>query len=510
MARQTPKVTIIGAGIGGLAAALRLSHAGFRVSVLERAATPGGKMRTLPTPAGPVDAGPTVLTMKPVFDDLFAAVGTRLDDHVTLEPEHILARHFWSDGTQLDLTADATESRENIAACFGEKSAQQFETFAAKSRKLFDAFEVPMMKNARPSQAALIAHVLKNPSLIMAMQPHLNMAQSLHRHFCEPRLAQLFGRYATYVGGVPNKAPSILSLIAHSEAQGVWRIKGGMHRLALAIEALAEKFGAEFHYNTHVTRLETENENVCAVHTNDGRRTTDVVLFNGDPRALTSGHLGPSTTSALRVSATQPRSLSANVLSFAARPNGLPLAAHNVLFSDDPSREYTPLIQGHAQTDPTLYICAEDRFGAATPPDLERFEIIMNAPTVPDNTTHSPQERQQCQTQILDRLRSFGLTFGPTPPDHALTMPGDFAQMFPASNGSLYGRSPQGLTAAFKRPTARTTIKGLYLVGGGAHPGAGVPMATISAQHAVAAIMQDLTLTSTFQPAATRGGMSTA
>jgi 1-hydroxycarotenoid 3,4-desaturase len=156
-----------------------------------------------------------------------------------------------------------------------------------------------------------------------------------------------------------------------------------------------------------------------------------------------------------------------------------------------------------------LYICAEDRFGGSNPSDLERFEIIMNAPAVPDDTTHSPKERQQCQTRILDRLRSFGLTFTPQPTDQMLTMPADFAQMFPASNGSLYGRSPHGMMAAFKRPTARTALKGLYLVGGGAHPGAGVPMATLCAQHAAGAIMQDLTLTSTSRQADMRGGMST-
>ena len=509
MVQPPPNVTIIGAGIGGLAAALRLSHAGLRVTVLERAATPGGKMRTLPTPAGPVDAGPTVLTMKPVFDDLFAAVGVRLQDHVTLEPEHVLARHFWPDGAQLDLTADRQESGENIAAVFGAKSALEFETFAIKMQKLFDAFDKPMMQTAVPTQAALIGHVMKNPSLILAMQPHLNMAQSVHRHFSDPRLAQLFARYATYVGSVPNKAPSILGLIAHSEAQGVWRVKGGMHKLAVAIEKLAVKFGAEFRYNTHAERIETQNDCVCAVQTRDGRIPTDAVLFNGDPRALAQGHLGQTPITAVPNDATEPRSLSANVLSFAARAHGLPLSAHNVLFADDPRAEYAPLIKGQTQTDPTFYICAEDRFGGSNPSDLERFEIIMNAPAVPDGTTHSTKERQQCQTQILDRLRSFGLTFTPQPTDQTLTMPADFAQMFPASNGSLYGRSPHGMMAAFKRPTARTALKGLYLVGGGVHPGAGVPMATLCARHAAGAIMQDLTLTSTSRQADMRGGMST-
>ena len=112
---QTPKhVVIIGAGIGGLSAALRLAHADVRVTVLERHATRGGKMRTVPSAAGPIDAGPTVLTLKPVFEALFADVDERLEDHVTLTPIETIARHFWSDGTQLDLYSDALASRESI------------------------------------------------------------------------------------------------------------------------------------------------------------------------------------------------------------------------------------------------------------------------------------------------------------------------------------------------------------------------------------------------------------
>ncbi|WP_439655675.1 NAD(P)-binding protein, partial [Sulfitobacter marinivivus] len=123
----------MGAGIGGLAAALRLAHAGARVTVLERHGTPGGKMRTLPSVAGPVDTGPTVLTLRHVFDDLFRAVGAQLENHVTITREEILARHFWPDGTTLDLMDDHARSVENIATAFGPRAAQQFEEFCART-----------------------------------------------------------------------------------------------------------------------------------------------------------------------------------------------------------------------------------------------------------------------------------------------------------------------------------------------------------------------------------------
>ncbi len=508
MTDTIPHVAIIGAGIGGLAAALRLSHAGLSVTVLERHSTPGGKMRTVHSEAGPVDAGPTVLTMKPVFEALFADVAERLEDHITLIPEPILARHFWQDGTCLDLMADRAASAANVAACFGSKAGREFERFSARAAALFQAFDSPMMRAARPSQMTLATQVMRQPALIPAMAPHRNLASSLKAQFAEPKLVQLFARYATYVGGRPDASPAIVSLIADAEAQGVWHVKGGMHQLAKSIEALAQKFGATFLYDQDVADVRRSGKKLT-VTTGSEAFAVDIVLFNGDPRALRMGKIGTDCSSAVTATQTQPRSLSAYVNAFAAKVTGPQLAGHNVFFGDDPAGEFGPLADGRMPDDPTLYICAQDRFAGGAPEGQERFEIIMNGPPAPDGDTPSPEEVTKCQTRTVNRLKQFGLNFSPVPGPAALTTPAQFGQMFPASNGSLYGRSPHGLMAAFKRPTARTPIKGLYLVGGGAHPGAGVPMATLSARHAAAAILSDLSSTSTFRQRVTRGGMST-
>ena len=468
-------------------------------------------MRTLPSTAGPIDAGPTVLTMKPVFEQLFADVGARLEDHVTLLQEPLLARHFWADGTMLDLMADSAHSLANVEKAFGHHAAQDFDRFCKRAARLFEGFDVPMMRVPAPSLASLTRAVLRNPALIPAMAPHQSLARMLRTQFKEPRLAQLFARYATYVGGTPDESPAILSLIWEAERRGVWHVKGGMHCLAQAIEALASAKGATFHYDAHVTRIETTGRRPCAVHTEAGRVAVDAVVFNGDPRALATGMLGNALTSVVAQSGVEPRSLSAQVQAFAAKiPDGFPLTAHNVFFADTPLTEYGPLARGALQDDPTLYVCAQDRFGGAQPDGPERFEIILNAPPTPDNSRISPQENDQCQTVIFKRLAAFGLHFSPQPDKTTLTGPHNFNAMFPASNGSLYGRSPAGMTAAFKRPTVRTKMTGLYLVGGGAHPGAGVPMATLCAQHVAEAMINDLCLTSTSRPAAMPGGMSTA
>ena len=493
MPKTRPHVVVIGAGIGGLCTALRLAHAGAKVTVFEQHSAVGGKMRTLPSIAGPVDAGPTVLTLKHVFDNLFTSVGARLSDHVTLTREDILARHFWADGTTLDLMADPAQSRANVANAFGSHAAKQLDHFTNRTAKLFTAFNVPMMQSPAPSLGAVTAKVLCNPQLIMAMAPHQSLTTTLKYAFDEPRLGQLFARYATYVGGIPEKSPALLSLIAHAEAQGVWHVTGGMHRLAEAIADLATSFGATFHYDTAVTRIETTNRRVAAVHHGANRTIADAVVFNGDPNALPTRLLGPDV--AKSTPAKTPRSLSAYVYAFASTPAGLPLAAHNVLFADEPLSEYAPLHKGELQTDPTLYICAQDRFGGNTPAGPERFEIILNAPPTPHGIArHVTERKASCLTLIANKLHHFGLKFTPMPKLNSLTTPQNFNQMFPASHGSLYGRSPHGMMAAFKRPTAQTSTTGLYLTGGGTHPGAGVPMAALSGAHAAAAIIKDLSL----------------
>ena len=507
--KDADRVVVIGAGIAGLATAVRLVSAGARVTLLERHAHLGGKIRTTPSDAGPVDAGPTVLTMRHVFDDLFASAGAALDDHVTLVPQHILARHFWPDGSQLDLLADRGATIDAISGFAGSRAAQDFDKFCDRAEKLFNAFDLPMMQSPEPKLSALVRHVMQNPSLIGAMSPLSTLAGVLHRQFGDLRLQQLFGRYATYVGGAPHLSPAVLALIWHAEAQGVWVVKGGMHKLAQALARLATNLGVEIVNNAHVEEVLMRANRVQSVRLIDGTSfPADVVVFAGDPRALATGELGPNLEHVASPTRSQPRSFSARVHSFAARVSGPDLAHHNVFFSDQINSEFADLMDQRIPEDPTLYLCAEDRGYPTRQAGLERFEIIANAPAT--QTTSRPKDLDQWHQKILTRLTRFGVHFSPKPDPTTVTCPQNFADLFPASMGALYGQSPHGLMAAFKRPTARTPIQGLYLCGGGTHPGAGVPMATLSARHAVEAILKDRTSTSRSAQTAMHGGMSTA
>ena len=500
------KVVVIGAGMGGLAAAMRLAHAGLDVTVVEAHGAPGGKMRTVPTVAGPADAGPTVLTLRPLLEQVFEDAGARLDDHVTLIPETVLARHFWPDGSRLDLFADSEASGAAVRDLAGPGAEAEFRRFSAEAARLFAAFDAPVMQAPFPRLGGLTAQVLADPGLIPSLAPHRTLARHLASRFTDPRLRQLFGRYATYVGGSPYASPAVLGLIWAAEAQGVWAVEGGMHRLAGAMADVAGAQGATLSYNSPVTRIEMQQGRVSAVHLADGTRLPCAqVVFNGDPAALTGGLLGPAASRAVPRRAANPRSLSSWVWAFAAAPSGPDLAHHNVFFCADPSNEFGPIARGAMPEDPTLYLCAQDRGGGTRPIGPERFEIIMNAPPM---MAPLPDEAQTCRTRTFRTLADFGLTFDPTPGETALTAPSEFHRLFPASQGSLYGRSPHGLMATFHRATVRSAVPGLYLAGGGVHPGAGVAMAATSGRHAAAAILTDLASRSTSPRTATPGGTS--
>lgn len=496
-------VVVIGAGFGGLAAAIRLAALGLSVTVVEAAASPGGKARSLPTPAGPAEIGPTVLTWPNLAAELFQLAGRRMADEVALTTLPELARHVWPDGSQLDLYPDRQANAEAIRALSGPREAQAFLRFDALAETLAARLTGPILLRPKPALLATLAAL--RPAMAPALIPGRSLLSLLKAQFRDPRLVQLFARYATYVGGRPAFSPAVLALIWRVEAEGVFAVTGGMSALAAALARAAEALGVRFLYATRAHRIRLASAQVAGVEIEGGRLIPCAACIHaGDPEALRQGLLGGALRAALP-GRPPPRSLSAWVWGLAAHVEGRDLLHHNVFFTADPEQEWGPIGRGEMPTQPTLYLCAQDRLPGRPPPALERFEIILNAPA---GQPAPSLEEATCHQRTFPALARMGLTLRPEGQAHLLT-PGKLARAFPGSGGAIYGGSPEGSFAAFRRPTALTPIPGLYLAGGGAHPGAGVPMALLSGRHAAEAIWRDWISGSPHRPGAMPGGMST-
>ncbi len=506
------RVVIVGAGIAGLVSAFSLAARGLEVTLVERGAAPGGKMRQIGIGGSRIDSGPTVFTMRWVFDELFAAVGKNFSDHVRLRPLDTLARHAWGGTDRFDLFADETRSVESIGDFAGAAEAARYRNFCSDTRRIYDMLEQPFLRASRPSMSGLIgANGFRGLTRLPQIKPFSSMWSALSQYFHDPRLRQLFGRYATYCGSSPFKAPATLMLVAHVERQGVWSIDGGMHGLARALAGSAEALGASIRYNEEVAEVLIPGGRARGIRLASGECIeADSVIMNADVAAVAGGLFGSKARRAAAAIPPHARSLSALTWSVVAKADGFPLRRHNVFFSRDYAAEFDDIFNRNSlPREPTVYVCAQDRDGdAGFKPAEEKLMILVNAPANGDRHSYGAAEVEQCARRTFGVLERCGLRIQRRPEATEVTTPTDFNRLFPATGGALYGRSSHGWTASFQRPGARTRVQGLYLAGGSTHPGPGVPMAALSGRSAAACLMEDLGSISQSPKTAMSGGMS--
>lgn len=512
------RIAVVGAGIGGLAAALSLARKGHAVTLVEAADGPGGKMRQLRVEGAAIDAGPTVFTMRWVFDELLAEAGTSLDALVRTTPLSVLARHAWRGcDQQLDLHADRQRSCDAISAFASPQEGRRYLAFCDQAQRVYRRLEGPHIRSQRPGFWRMVGDLGPGGlGTLASLGPFASLWRSLGRHFKDPRLRQLFARYATYCGASPWAAPATLMLVAHVEQEGVWSIDGGMHALALAMADLAARRGVRLRYGERCDRILVEHDRVSGLQLASGERIpADAVVFNGDADALARGLLGPEAMRAQpRRTPPEERSLSAMTWAIHARAEGMPLARHNVFFDNDYASEFDDVMRlRRLPRRGTVYICAQDRLdghAAEAPAGPERLLALVNAPADGDRRTFDATEIDPCEHRSLDLLKHCGLTLSIERSSQVRRCtPTGFERLFPGSGGALYGAATHGWMALFRRPAATTPVPGLFLAGGSVHPGPGVPMAAMSGRLAAAALMAHLDSTHRWRRAVIAGGTST-
>jgi len=492
------QAVVIGAGVAGLTAALALAARGIPVTVLERAATPGGKMRQIGIGGSRIDSGPTVFTMRWVFEELFASAGRNLADHVKLTPLEVLARHSWDDTARLDLFADQARSAEAIGDFAGAAEAARFRRFCADSRRIYTILEQPFLRASKPSLPELITrNGLRGLLDLPKIRPFTTMWNALGDYFHDPRLRQLFGRYATYCGSSPYLAPATLLLVSHVEQQGVWVIDGGMHQLAVALADCATALGADIRYEQEVREITVDSGRISGVMLATGELIPSAkVIVSTDVAAFGCGLFGTQVSGATAAVKPSERSLSAITWSLVARTDGFPLSRHSIFFSRDYAAEFDAIFnKGEVPDEPTVYVCAQDRAdnkARLLRDGEEELLVLINAPAVGDHEAFSEAQVARYTDRTFGALQRCGLNIARTPQATQVTTPADFNRMFPATGGALYGRATHGWAASFRRPGARSRIPGLYMAGGSTHPGPGVPMAAMSGLLAASSLVDDL------------------
>lgn len=500
---MTKTVVVIGAGIGGLSAAIRLAAQGRHVIVLEQNEAPGGKMREVRADGFRWDTGPSVIAMRPVFEELFAAAGERLDDHLTLRPVEPLTRYFYPDGTVLDATRDAERMARQLAAHAGPIDRRDVRGYAAYLQHAAFLHRVTgplFIYGPRPRLTDLVKVPLGDA---LRLQPFFTLHRSIAGYVHSPHLQKLLGRFATYIGSSPYHAPATLGAISDVELnQGVWYPEGGVFSIARALHALACQLGAEVRLGCPVQDIKVERGRATGVRLRGPAQQAgeeiraDAVLANVDA-ALVYNRLLPQGIAPTRRSRTlglQRLSCSGFILLLGVRGRHDDLAHHNIFFSEDYRQEFVDIFDRNVPPgEPTVYVSITSKTTPQdAPPGHENWYVMVNAPAVGpefDWNKRAPAYREV----VLRQLEKFGLNLRDQIVTERMITPVDIETRTASWRGALYGEMFDSPWVAFRRPTSRAgDIGRLYLAGGTTHPGGGVPMVMLSGKLAANAILEDV------------------
>lgn len=484
-------IAVIGGGIGGMSAAIRLAAAGERVIIFEQNDKVGGKMGEWRAEGFRWDTGPSVITMPHVFDDLFAVAGKRTSDYLTLQLAEPLTRYFYRDGTVLDTTINLPRMLAQIER-IEPRDVEGYLAYLAYAARLHRITGKVFIYDTPPTPASLFKVPLRDALRVDAMR---SMDTAICSFVRSPHLRQLLGRFATYVGASPYRAPATLNVIAHVELNGgVYYPRGGIYAIARAMARLAAELGVEIRTGCAVERIMVENRRVRGVQAGGERIAAKAVVANVDVSTVYERLLPSEATSAAyvqRLLRAEP-SCSGYVLLLGVQGQHKHLAHHNIFFTSDYRAEFADVFdRGVPPNDPTVYVAITSKSDPEDAPEgMENWFVLVNAPALSERynwAKNAPRYRDR----VLETLAKFSLT-PQIRAEYQLT-PLDIARLTGARRGALYGTSSNTPFAAFLRPHNRArNIAGLYFAGGTTHPGGGVPMVTLSGGVAARLLLEDL------------------
>jgi len=477
------KAIVIGAGIAGIAAALRLRALGMEVDVFEANDYPGGKLHAFELAGYRFDAGPSLFTMPELVSELFQLFGESSEDYFEYSRKELVCNYFWEDGIRFTVNSNREIFAKEAADKFGIEAASLL-AYLKKSQKKYElTAPIFLEKSLHKVGTYLSKDTLKALLQMSGMGIFTNLNKLNQSEIKEPHLVQLFNRYATYNGSSPYRTPGIMSMIPHLELYlGTYFPKKGMHSITKSLYQLAVKQGVQFHFNHKVEQIIVKNNRAIGIAANKKEVFADNIISNMDIFS-TYKKLLPNESHPNR-SLSKERSSSAVIFYWGIKKTIPELDLHNIFFSGNYSEEFAHIF-GHKTLfgDPTIYInITSKENNSDAPSGCENWFVMINAPG--DYGQNWEELVTQARKNIIEKLnRLLGINLESLIEVEDVLTPPQIEERTSSYRGALYGAASNSKFAAFLRhPNFSNQLKNLYFVGGSVHPGGGIPLCLLSAK----------------------------
>ncbi|MEL6718322.1 MAG: 1-hydroxycarotenoid 3,4-desaturase CrtD [Bacteroidota bacterium] len=476
------KIGIIGAGIAGLASAVRMASKGYEVSVFEANSYPGGKLSEFQLGKYRFDAGPSLFTMPQYVEDLFRVANRPVADYFEYEKLETVCEYFWEDQTRLTAFADKKQFAQEVETKLGIERDKIHESLADSEYKYEVTGRIFLEQSLHRWSTWLKGSTLKAMLKIPSLDLFTSMNRVNEKQLEHSKLVQLFNRYATYNGSNPYKTPGLLSIIPHFEyGIGAFFPKGGMHAITNSIFQLAKDLGVQFHFDSKVEEIVVKDGRATALKIEHRSHSFDHIICNMDVFHAYR-QLLPKQKHPKRI-LNQTKSTSALIFYWGIKKEFPELDVHNILFSNDYQQEFAEMEAGRVFDDPTVYInITSKRNPSDAPEGCENWFTMIN---VPHNSGQNWDELiAESRKNIITKIqRTLGIDIEPLIEQENLLEPRTIESRTQSHLGALYGTSSNNRMAAFMRhANFSNRIKNLYFCGGSVHPGGGIPLCLLSAK----------------------------
>jgi phytoene desaturase len=486
------RVVVIGAGVGGLAVASRLAVKGHKVTVLEQSDQVGGKCRAFARDGFVFDTGPSLFTLPAVYRDLFLKTGASLEESVDLQPVEPAFGYHFADGTDVVVPGvDPAKCAAAFQESFGGTAGDDWKRLIERAGAMWRITRGPFLQSPLTGWGNLLS-LAKNPNDVRTIAPTKSLDQLGRQYLHDPRLRMILARYATYTGSDPRKAPAVLATVPYVEQSfGVWHLGGGVSTLSTVLGERCLERGVSLRLSADVTSITADGDGVNGVLLASGEQIpADIVVTDADA-GTTYGHLlqHPRASALARETKKATPSLAGFVLLLALRGRTPGLQHHNVWFPAQYEQEFDDIFARHPKPvrDPAIYVCAPDDPAMRPDADHESWFVLVNAPRhghgEPGTVDwDAPGLADSYADHVLTLLAQRGMDVRDRILWREVRTPADLQRTARAPGGSIYGSSSNGARAAFQRPANQSPVPGLYLVGGSAHPGGGLPLVGMGAE----------------------------